>query len=87
MNLEAIAYANTLSINARFNAFENFYWGYINATETKENAVSFRKMFLEFYVFQLQQQLDALPATPALGIKEFLQNEQKETQRQIALLV
>ena len=83
MDLSKKAYANSLIVSARMQAFLNYYWGHVNATESKENAVFFQKMFLEFYHENVNKLLIELPDSAGLDIKEYLKSQLKDTDLQI----
>jgi len=83
MDLSKKAYANSLILNARLQAFENFFWGYLKVIEKKEDAIFFQKMFLEFYASNVEKLQLHKPIALDVEIMEYVQSEQKEANRHI----
>ncbi|MDO5106598.1 hypothetical protein [Capnocytophaga sp.] len=87
MNLQDVAYVNSLVLGARFEAFETFFWEWLKTAIPEKQAIEQRMIFLDLFRQNLDDYLKSFPNTPqAERIRSALQNAQAETQRNLTFL-
>ena len=88
---ELINAVNIMSIQARVQALENYFWGYLTLELGKTDELApalHRKVFLNFYIENLNSLKDSLPPVLAdsLVVKNALKGMIADTEKQIQLL-
>lgn len=77
--ISTIAYANSIALGARFEAFETFFWNWLKTIEGDENAIYFRKLFLEFFAQNVHGLFALMPTSlENETVRNFLQMKLEE---------